>query len=137
MVKEGIYEKAKWLLDKNSTLALSINDEYGYPKIYAMEKVLAKNLEKIVFITKKDSNKVHLLDLNDKCCVEVHTEDDMICLRGHMEVKNSEEEKRKILPKDYMQRLERSGSNKYCVLIFHTLSADLYIDGNLESVLVE
>ena len=51
MVKEMIYEKATWLLEKNSTLALSMIDEYGYPKTYAMEKVLAKNLEKIVFIS--------------------------------------------------------------------------------------
>lgn len=135
MTRETICEKAICLLEKNSILALSVVDEYGYPKTYAMEKVLSKNLEKIIFITKKDSNKVRLLNLNNKCCVEVHTEDDMICLRGHIKIQNSDEEKRKILPQDYMQRLECSGSNKYCVLIFNMVNADLYIDGNLENII--
>ena len=113
---------------------MSIVDEYGYPKIYAMEKVLSRNLENILFITKKDSNKVRLLNLSNKCCVEIHTEDDMVCLRGYIKIKNSDEEKKEILPQDYIQRLERSGSNKYCVLTFHTLNIDLYIDGILESI---
>lgn len=134
MERKTIYEKAIYLLDKSNTLALSIVDEYGYPKIYAMEKVLSRNLENILFITKKDSNKVRLLNLSNKCCVEVHTEDDMVCLRGYIKIKNSDEEKKEILPQDYIQRLERSGSNKYCVLTFHTLNVDLYIDGNLESI---
>lgn len=45
-----------------------------------------------------------------------------------MEIQESEEEKRKILPKDYMERLENRGSDKYCVLIFHTFNGEVYID---------
>lgn len=137
MLIDTICEKAIGLLNNANTLALSIVDEEGYPKIYAMEKVLSTNLDQVVFITKKDSNKVRLLNLSGKCCVEVHTEDDMVCLRGYIEIEDNEKEKSGILPPSYLQRLERSGSNKYCVLIFHTFNADLYIDGHWETILIK
>ncbi|KGM92851.1 hypothetical protein Z968_13030 [Clostridium novyi A str. 4552] len=96
-----------------------------------MEKVISENLDKIIFITKKDSNKVRLLNISNKCCVEVHTEDNMICLRGKIEIYKSEKGKIQILSKNYIERLEYSGSHKYCILIFNTLKATLYIDGDL------
>lgn len=132
-----ICEKAIHLLNESNTLSLSIVDEDGYPKIYPMEKVLSVNLNRIIFITKKDSNKVSLLNISNKCCVEVHTEDDMLCLKGTMEIQESEGKKREILPQDYIKRLEARGSHKYCVLIFHTFNADLYIEGKLESIPIE
>ena len=48
----NIYEKAIQLINSSNTLALSAIDEYGYPKIYAMEKVVSEDLNKIIFITK-------------------------------------------------------------------------------------
>lgn len=65
-------------MNESNTLSLSIVDKEVYPKVYAMEKILSVNLNRIIFITKKDSNKVSLLNISNKCCVEVHTEDDMI-----------------------------------------------------------
>lgn len=137
MIRRIIYEKAIDLLNKSNTLSLSIVDEEGYPKIYAMEKVLLVNLNKIIFITKKDSNKVILLKTSNKCCIEVHTEEDMICLKGNIEIQESEEKKREILPQNYIKRLEARGSHKYCVLIFRAFNADLFIEGNLETILIE
>lgn len=137
MMRKIIFEKAIHLLNESKTLSLSIVDKEGYPKIYPMEKVLSVNLDRIIFITKKDSNKVSLLNISNKCCVEVHTEDDMVCLKGNMEIQESEEKKREILPQNYIKRLEGSGSHKYCVLIFHTFNADLYIEGKLESIYIE
>lgn len=132
-----ICEKAIELLNKSNTLSLSIIDEDGYPKIYPMEKVLSVNLDKVIFITKKDSKKVSYLNINNKCCVEVYTEDDMVCLKGSIEIQDSEEEKRKVLPQHYIKRLEGSGSHKYCVLIFRASYADLYIEGKLESISIK
>jgi len=133
-MKKAIYKKAISLLNESDTLSLSIVDKEGYPKIYAMEKVLSINLNKIIFITKKDSNKVGLLNINNKCCVEVHTESEMICLKGNMEIQESEEKKREILPPNYIKRLEASGSDKYCILIFHAFNADLFIENKLEII---
>ena len=137
IMTKAIYEKAIHMLNESNTLSLSIVDKDGYPKVYAMEKVLSIDLNKIIFITKKDSNKVSLLNISHKCCVEVHTEDDMICLKGNMEIQESNEKKREILPQNYIERLERSGSNKYCILIFHAFNADLFIDGKLETISIE
>lgn len=137
MMKRMICEKAINLLNESDTLSLSIVDEDGYPKIYPMEKVLSVNLNRIIFITKKDSNKVRLLKISNKCCIEVHTENDMVCLKGKMEIQESEDKKREILPQNYIKRLEVSGSHKYCVLIFCTFNADLYIEGKLESISIE
>lgn len=137
VIREPIYEKAIHLLNESETLALSIVDEDSYPQIYPMEKVISENLDKIIFITKKDSNKVRLLNISNKCCVEVHTKDDMICLRGKIEIYNSEEQKKQLLPKDYIERLEHSGSHQYCILIFNTFKASLYIDGELENFSVK
>ncbi len=127
----NIYEKAIQLINSSNTLALSAIDEYGYPKIYAMEKVVSEDLNKIIFITKRDSNKVRLLNINNKCCVELHTEDDSVCLKGNIEIQEDDETKRKILPRQYVERLERSGMQRYCVLIFTTITVDLYIDESL------
>ncbi|QEH67831.1 pyridoxamine 5'-phosphate oxidase family protein [Cellulosilyticum sp. ST5] len=126
------YEKAIQLINSSNTLALSAIDEYGYPKIYAMEKVVSEDLNKIIFITKRDSNKVRLLNINNKCCVELHTEDDSVCLKGNIEIQEDDETKRKILPSQYVERLERSGMQRYCVLIFTTITVDLYIDGEFD-----
>ena len=128
----NIYEKAIQLINSSNTLALSAIDEYGYPKIYAMEKVVSEDLNKIIFITKRDSNKVRLLNINNKCCVELHTEDDSVCLKGNIEIQEDDEMKRKILPSQYVERLERSGMQRYCVLIFTTITVDLYIDGEFD-----
>lgn len=128
----NIYEKAIQLINSSNTLALSAIDEYGYPKIYAMEKVVSEDLNKIIFITKRDSNKVRLLNINNKCCVELHTEDDSVCLKGNIEIQEDDETKRKILPRQYVERLERSGMQRYCVLIFTTITVDLYIDGEFD-----
>ncbi len=128
----NIYEKAIQLINSSNTLALSAIDEYGYPKIYAMEKVVSEDLNKIIFITKRDSNKVRLLNINNKCCVELHTEDDSVCLKGNIEIQEDDETKRKILPSQYVERLERSGMQRYCVLIFTTITVDLYIDGEFD-----
>lgn len=137
MIGKMIYKKAIHLLDESETLSLSIVDKDGYPKIYPMEKVLSEDLKRIVFITKKDSNKVRLLNISNKCCVEVHTENDMVCLKGNMELQEGEEKKREILPQDYIKRLEASDGLKYCVLIFNAINADLYIEGKLESISIE
>lgn len=96
MVERLMYEKAVNLLNKSNTLALSMVDEDGYPKIYPMEKVVSVNLDKVIFITKKDSNKVKLLNKSNKCCIEVHTEDDMVLLKGNMEIHESEYIKKKV-----------------------------------------
>lgn len=137
MMRKTICENAIYLLNKSSTLSLSVVDEEGYPKIYAMEKVLSVDLNTIVFITKKCSNKVRLLNINNKCCVEVHTEDDMVCLKGNIEILESEGKKRELLPQNYIKRLEDSGSHKYCVLIFHAINADLFIEGKLEIISIK
>ncbi|MGN0144790.1 MAG: pyridoxamine 5'-phosphate oxidase family protein [Clostridium sp.] len=136
-MKEMIYEKAVKLLSDSNTLALSVIDYDNYPKVYPMEKVLSQKLDKVFFITKKESNKVHLLNINNKCCIEVHTEDDSICLKGTIEINQNDEGKSDILPYDYLQRLARSGSEKYCILIFNTLEADIYIDGENERITIE
>lgn len=128
----NIYEKAIQLINSSNTLALSAIDEYGYPKIYAMEKVVSEDLDKIIFITKRDSNKVCLLNINNKCCVELHTEDSSVCLKGNIEIQEDDEAKRKILPSKYVERLERSGMQRYCMLIFTTVTVDLYIDGEFD-----
>lgn len=133
-MKEMIYEKAIKLLSKSNTLTLSVIDVDNFPKIYPMEKVISHKLDKIFFITKKDSNKVNLLGINNKCCVEVHTEDDSVSLKGIIEINQNEEEKKCILPYEYLERLARSGSDKYCVLIFKTLEAYIYIDGETEKI---
>lgn len=137
MMKNVLYEKAIHLLEESETLSLSIIDKDGYPKIYPMEKVLSVDLNRIIFITKKDSNKVSLLNISNKCCVEVHTENDMVCLKGIVEIQESEEKKREILPEEYIKRLAASGSHKYCILIFHTFNADIYIEGKSESASIE
>lgn len=137
VIVSTIYQKAIQLLNESNTFSLSIIDEDGYPKIYPMEKVVSVNLDRVIFITKKNSNKVRFLNLNNKCCVEVNTEDDMVCLRGCIEIQDSEEEKRKVLPADYIKRLEESGSNKYCILVFQAYYADLYMEGNLQSILIK
>ncbi|MNN51425.1 Pyridoxamine 5'-phosphate oxidase [compost metagenome] len=137
VVEREMYEKAVNLLNKSNTLALSMVDEDGYPKIYPMEKVVSVNLDKVIFITKKDSNKAKLLNISNKCCIEVHTEDDMVLLKGNMEIHESEYIKKKSLPNDYIKRLERSGSERYCVLIFKTFQVDLYIDGDRCTSVIE
>ena len=129
-----IYEKAVQLLKESNTLALSVMDEEGYPKIYAMEKVISVNLDTVIFITKKDSNKVCLLNKNNKCCVEIHTEDDMVSLKGNVDIVESREENDQCLPNEYIRRLEISDSERYCILIFHAIEADLYIEGEINSV---
>lgn len=129
--RELIYEKAISLLNESNTLALSILDEDRYPKIYPMEKVSSENLNRVVFITKKDSNKVNLLNRNNQCCVEVHTEDDSVCLKGNIEIHEIDKQMKESLPYEYLQRLERRGSHKYCILIFNTIKADLYKDGEI------
>lgn len=136
-MKKIIYEKAINLINENNTLSLSIIDSDSYPKIYAMEKVNCDKIDKIIFITKKDSNKVNSLNLNNKCCVEVHTDDDSISLKGYIEISQNDKEKMDILPYEYVQRLQRSGSDKYCVLIFNTIEADIYIDGKREIIATE
>lgn len=127
-MKEMIYEKAIKLLSESNTLALSLIDIDNFPKTYAMEKVISYNLDKVFFITKKDSKKVYLLEKNNKCCVEIHTENDSLSLKGTIEINKSDEDKSLILPYEYVKRLEKSGSNKYCILIFNTMEADIYID---------
>lgn len=134
-MKEMIYEKAIKLLNESNTLAVSVIDVDNFPKIYPMEKVISHKLDKIFFITKKDSNKVNLLRINNKCCVEVHTEDDYVSLKGIIEINQNEEEKKRILPYEYLERLARSGSEKYCVLIFKTLESYIYIDGESEKII--
>lgn len=126
-MKEMIYEKAVNLLSKSNTLALSVIDVNNFPKTYAMEKVISYSLDKILFITKKDSKKVHLLGINNKCCVEVHTENDSVSLKGTIEINENDEEKNLILPYEHVKRLKKSGSDKYCILIFNTIEADIYI----------
>lgn len=131
-------KKAIHLLNESNTLSLSIVDKRGVSKSLCNGKV--ENLSvmnRIIFITKKDSNKVSLLNISNKCCVEVHTEDDMICLKGNMEIQESEEKKREILPHNYIKRLETSGSHKYCILIFRAFNADLFIDGKSETIPIE
>ena len=93
---EYMYEKAIKLMSDSNTLALSIVDEDGYPKIYAMEKVVSEKLNTVIFITKKDSRKVSLLNSNNKCCVALHNEEDSLCLKGSVEIKEDEETMRKI-----------------------------------------
>lgn len=133
-MKKMIYEKAVNLLCESNTLTLSIIDADNFPKTYAMEKVISYKLDKIFFITKKDSKKVKLLGRNNKCCVEVHTEEDSISLKGIIEINKKDEEKSLILPYEYVERLENSGSDKYCVLIFNTIEVDMYIDGETELI---
>jgi general stress protein 26 len=137
MMRRIICEKAVHLLNESNNLSLSVIDDDGYPKIYAMEKVLSVDLNRIIFITKKGSNKVRFLNISNKCCVEVHTEDDMVCLKGNIEILESEEKKRELLPQNYIKRLEVSGSHKYCVLIFHSISADLFIEGKSETIYIK
>ena len=72
------------------------------------------------------------MNINNKCCVELHTEDDSVCLKGNIEIQEDDETKRKILPSQYVERLERSGMQRYCVLIFTTITVDLYIDGEFD-----
>jgi len=128
------YKKAIELMRSSNILALSIIDECDYPKIYAMEKVISEDLSKIIFITKKNSNKVRLLNIDNKCCVELHTDDDSICLKGSIEIQEDDEVKKKILPSQYVERLERSGMQRYCVLIFTAFNADLYVDNNSQII---
>ncbi len=137
MMKKNILENAINLLKESNTLSLSVIDEDGYPKIYAMEKVLSEDLNRIIFITKKSSNKVRLLNISNKCCVEVHTEDDMVSLRGNIEILEAEDKKRELLPHNYIKRLEASGSHKYCVLIFYAINADLLIEGKSETISIK
>lgn len=129
-----IYQHAIEMLKASDTLTLSIIDEKGYPKIYPMEKVLSVDLHKVIFITKKHSNKVNSLSLSNKCCVEVHSAEDMICLSGKIAVEENEDKMKQTLPIDYIKRLENSGINKYCMLIFHTINAHLYIDDKTENI---
>lgn len=121
-----IYEKAVELLNRSKTLALSVIDENNFPVIYPMEKVISIGLDKVLFITKKDSHKVCMLKKNNQCCVEVHTEEDMLCLRGYIKICEDEEEKQKLLPAEYMERLRRRGSRRYCIMIFEMCSYFLY-----------
>ena len=61
----------------------------------------------------------------------------MVLLKGNMEIHESEYIKKKSLPNDYIKRLERSGSERYCVLIFKTFQVDLYIDGDRCTSVIE
>lgn len=104
-----IYQKAIQLLKESNTLTLSIVDEKGSLKIYPLEKVSSVNLNEIIFITKKNSIKFRSLKISNKCCVEVHSEDDMICIRGNIEIEENEKKMKQILSSEYIQRLESRG----------------------------
>lgn len=129
-----IYEKAVQLVGNASTLALSIIDIDGYPKVYAMEKVISEDLNKVIFITKKDSNKVRALNINNKCCLEVHTEEDSVCLKGNIQIQEDDEIKIQIFPYEYIKRLEKGDMQRYCLLIFSCSSAYMYIDGTFDTM---
>ena len=58
----------------------------------------------------------------------------MICLSGKIAVEENEDKMKQTLPIDYIKRLENSGINKYCMLIFHTINAHLYIDDKTENI---
>ena len=124
------YEK----LIQLETLSLSSITENGYPYICPMEKVMVNGLQQIYFITSKSSNKVKYFRKNEKAGVNYFLEDDTVSLSGIINIIEDVESKIITLPSQYVERLRKRGSFKYCILEFITMEAKIFINGKFEIV---
>jgi len=131
--KEYLYRAIK-LLKENETVSISIVKPDNTPYIYAMEKVSSNELINILFITKKNSNKVSYIKNNNRVGVLCNNSEDSITMSGIIEIIEDEAIKKEVLPDDYWQRISKRDSTLYCVLSFTVEVADLYISGKKMSV---
>lgn len=135
MNEEEFLDKAIRLLKGNETVSISIIKPDKTPYSYAMEKVSSNELMNILFITKKNSNKVLYIKNNNRACVLCNNSEDSITMSGVIEIIEDERIKKEILPADYWQRISKRDSNLYCILSFNAEVADLYINNKKMSII--
>lgn len=118
------------LLKSCDTLLLGVIDENGFPAIYPMEKVTSVGIEKVLFITKIDSDKVKAICKCEKGCIECYADESIVWLWGNIEIIKDFEKIKRILPEKYWERLMKHENYRdYCVLFFKTKTAKIYVDG--------
>lgn len=77
--RENLHEWEK-MLGESETLHLAVVEQSGYP----MEKVSSVGLEQVLFITKKQSEKVRSLQKCKQCSIECHIEEkNSMAFRNH------------------------------------------------------
>lgn len=67
--RENLHEWEK-MLGESETLHLAVVEQSGDPMVYPMEKVSSVGLEQVLFITKKQSEKVRSLQKCKQCSIE-------------------------------------------------------------------
>lgn len=126
---EKINEDCKTWIKNAKTLNLGIIDQFGYPAIYPMEKVSCEEMNSVLFITKKDSNKVRCLKENTKASIGFHREDKVICIKGTIEMITDKEKMYEMIGIPYQKRLDQSGIEKYCLLQFFSQEGSCSFSG--------
>lgn len=129
--RENLQEWEK-MLGESENLHLAVVEQSGYP----MEKVSSVGLEQVLFITKKQSEKVRSLQKCKQCSIECHIEEKILWLLGTMEIVTEIKEIQRLLPENYWKRL-RSHANfeDYCVLNFQTKEAKCYRNGGKKALI--
>ena len=118
------------LLESCDTLQLGIINENGFPMIYPMEKVTSVAIDKVLFITKKDSDKGKAIGKCEKSCIECYTDETILWLLGKIEIIKDFEIIKSLLPEKYWERLMKHENYRdYCVLLFKTGTATIYENG--------
>lgn len=128
---------AEEILKKSESVSLASITEDGFPRICEMEKVVTDGLNHIYFVTLKSSDKVKHFRRNSKSSVCFSLDDDSVSLIGHIEIIETEDEKQRILPTEYVERLRKKGSSRYCILHFTTVEAKAFIDGTFATDLMQ
>lgn len=133
--RENLHEWEK-MLGESETLHLAVVEQSGYPMVYPMEKVSSVGLEQVLFITKKQSEKVRSLQKCKQCSIECHIEEKILWLLGTIEIVTEIKEIQRLLPENYWKRL-RSHANfeDYCVLNFQTKEAKCYRNGGKKALI--
>ena len=122
------------MLKQCETVSIGSVTENGYPYICPMEKVMANGLRQIYFITKKSSEKVKYFRNNTKAGANYYIDDNTVSLNGIINVIEDVESEVIKLPTQYLERLNKRGSFKYCILEFITMEAKIFINGCFETI---
>ncbi|MDF2947986.1 MAG: hypothetical protein K0S51_2665 [Bacillales bacterium] len=122
------------ILKQCETVSLGSVTENGYPYICPMEKVMSNQLRQIYFITLKSSKKVKNFLKDSKAGVNYYIDDDTISLNGIINIIEDVESEVVSLPTEYLERIRKRGSLKYCILEFVTMEAKMFISGRFEIV---
>lgn len=131
MQQQEIYETGKRLVSECEAFCLGILDGQGRPRLYAMQKAIGTSPKEVIFITKAGSEKVKLLQADNRAAAEFHKEEESVSLSGHIRIVTEPDKMRELLTKELIGRLEARGFARYCVLQFVTEEYTVHREGEV------